>query len=351
MQENIKYILEVFWNLDEKKRLIYIDVINDLIETHKSTIWEKKIDLKNLEKTESTILLLDSIKKLEEDITEKWYTEKELKEKNEVLKETLNLNYQDFTWDIWFIAFDKLEEVFFRNKSGKRILEKYPYMNTTILNSINSTRHLFLYNLEKVWIITRIHPKNEKLDDMLEEVKDLVMSDDGMTLKPLEDIDDEFLRQDLIEKTEIFWKGSIDEPIRQFVNLLEVVRHYIFNIKDLELLYEKMTGKKVPKKEAGIEYIDEEIFVKYDWKNTKPFEKFEKPWSVLMEIFKKKNKWKIDMWVLFQIIYNEQYIGGEHQKEMKSLRSAIDYINRKFRLISWWKNLLQIKQGTLIKLK
>ena len=82
MQENLQYILEVFKKWDFKKRLIYIDVIGDLIETQKHISWENKLDLKNMEVDENTILLQDTIQKLTQDFQESWMTPKELEEKN-----------------------------------------------------------------------------------------------------------------------------------------------------------------------------------------------------------------------------------------------------------------------------
>ncbi len=350
MQENLKYILEVFKKWDTKKRLIYIDVINDLIETHKHTSWEKKIDLENIEIDENTILLQDTIGKLAQDFQASWMTQEELMKKNETLKQTLDLGYDSFDGDIWFIAFNKLEEMFLRTHTGVNVLEQYNAITLNTISSINQSRRIFLVNLDKKWVITRIHPKNEKLDTLLSEVKGLVMDEWGKNIKPLEDIEDEYLKEKLMEQYENFWQENIDEPVKQFLNLFDSVRHYSFDVKNLEYLYEEMTWEKVERKWTELKHIsDKEIMISYRWKNIS-FEEWAKPYIIISWLYHSDYNWEIELWDIFPKIYSEEYFYSEHEKEKRQISNTISGINKRFRGISDWKNLLQFKDNKITKL-
>ncbi len=344
MQENLQYILEVYEGSTPLQKLIIKDSLNDLY------LWVRRMNQKieqtpNLESIYIKKLMANFVSQMKSEFTPEELT-KIWKHMEWMIKEWKN----DFS-DFGLFNLTKEKVIFSRTETGKAIREYYWAIGKEELEEIHTLRKFFIDNLlikEVIWdfeiedpiftesIIELIKMTSKKWRRGRREMLDISKITNGYTRMQLS-----LLRSWL-------WNKKLKEAYSYFLNDMNVAG-YSFNLVDIELLYEKILQKKIAKPVSEMVSIWDTIFIKYNGDEI-AFEKWAKPFTILSWLYHSDYNWELWIMDIFPKLFWEDYSGSKHTAEKEQIQNSVDGINRRFRKISDWKNLVQFKSNTITKI-
>ena len=327
-------MVEIFKNSKEIEQLIFINALEDLIKgifksrKSKKTIHSLYID--DLAKNTISDMKFESVKEYEK-----------------FTKELRNFIYQ------WTDIGNRQSWIFNITQEtpniSKNIKEYLHHIWKTEVDMIHQFRKSLLINLGHYWFIEIFVSRNEELKKIYEE-----------TLNTITEIDDKHRRiyiwlsniKDLHSKQYFerlqtdYWAKTLKKQIEYLVNDVEL-ENYLCNESELRDLYNRLTWDNLSQPES--EFNANNGIINYNGK-TLNFLVQKDPYKILKEVYKSNNN--LMLWDIFPIIYpGEEYSYQEHAKERAKIWDIIDGINRRFRKISWWNNLLQFIENKIIKLR
>lgn len=334
MKPDFDYIIEIYTNASEKEKLIFIDVINDLIIWIPIISKAKKIP----QSIEIEEIATDTIKEM---------NIKSVKEFNNFVKD-----FKDFIYK-WTDIKDKQSWVFNITKSRiqlpKIIKEYYFQIWDDELDEIQDYRILFLKNLVECWFIEIFVSKNKEYHKLCEDYMNTITKLDNRNKRVfiwLNNIKDSYTRN-RIEKIQIdYWVDEVKKMFETIFNDIKI-KSYLCKKENLELLYSKITWKKTVKEYT--EFFSKEWLLRYKWKDIL-FNIDEKPFLMLKYIFKNEDK---EIWIdkidLFKYIENTDSI-ELYYKNKHTLNDLKNWINRRFKNEFKTKKLfLRFKNSALYK--
>lgn len=336
MKPDFKTIIEIYNNSQESEKLIFIDVVNDLIKGIPKPMKAKKIP--------QSIYLEEIAKDTVKDMN---FTS--VKEYHLFLDDIKNFIYwdKDVTGRISWIFNLKKE----RTLLSREIKTYYQIIGAEELDIIHDSRIVFLKNLERYNFIEIFVSKNEQFQEICDEFMDTITKLDDKNKRVLiwlSNIKDKSSRNYLQRLEVDFWIDKVKKWVEYLFNDLQL-ENYLCVQKDIEDLYESLSWKKLPILTTKAVYVWDNISIEYNfdrvdfWEGTKPH-------KILSELFKSDNKWKVELWDIFPILYWEDYQYVNHKQEKRQISNSIAWINRRFKEISNWKKLLQFKDNVIKKL-
>jgi len=264
-------------------------------------------------------------------------------------------NLRDFIYgdtDIW----NRRCWIFNVNKErtllSREIKTHYQMIWKEELENIHDSRTLFLKNLERYGFIEIFVSKNKEYQDICNDFMNTITKLDEKNKRVmiwLSNIKDKNSRRYLQRLEVDFWIDKVKKWVEYLFNDLKL-ENYLCHEVDIRELYELLSWKTLPKKTSNAVHIENEIFIEYN-KASISFQEWDKPYTILSEVFRSDNKWKISLWDLFPKLYWEEYKYSKHWVEKKQISNSISWINRRFKKISRWKNLLQFKGNIIKKLR
>lgn len=338
MSADFKTIIEIYNNSKKVEKLIFIDVLNDLIK------W---------------IFKSRKAKKIPQSIYIEELAKDSIKEMNfESIREYNNfiVNLKDFIYK-WVDIENRKIWIFNVNKwtplIPKNIKKYYHQVWEEELEIIHQYRKLFLINLEKYWFIEIFISKNEKLNKLCEDFLNTITELDNKNRKIyiwLGNIKDVSVRRHF-ERLQIdYWVEKIKKQIEYLFNDMEL-ENYLCTEENLIKLYEKITWEKIHKDYVEFNFVNDYIILTYKWKELE-FEKWHIPYMILEKVLPAKQEEWIEIEKLFKHIYWLEYFHRDHRNELSKIRSAVSWINRRFVKIHWkTEKLLSFKDNALIRVK
>lgn len=338
MNTDYKNIIDIYNNSSDIEKLIFVDVINDLIK------WIPKH--RKAKKIPQSLYIEDMAKDFEKQMN--FQSVKEyIKFMNEI---------KDFIYE-WIDIKDRKSGMFNIKKwttlIPKNIKEYYHYIWEDEIDSIHQYRKLFLKNLEYYWFIEIYVYKNEEYHKICEDFLNSITELDNKNRRVyiwLNNIKDDFARRSLERIQTDYWVNSIKKQIEYIFNDLEV-ENYLCKEEDIIKLYEKITWEKIHKDYIEYNFVNEYIILSYKWKELE-FEKWYMPYQILEMVLPSKKNEGVQLADLFKHINNIDFYYRDHKNELPKIRSTISWINRRFAKI-YWKNekLLSFKNQALIRVK
>ena len=338
MKADFKNIIEIYNNSKDIEKLIFVDVINDLIK------WIPK--LKKAKKIPQSLYIEDMAKDFD-----KQMNFQSVKEYIGFMKDLKEFIYK------WIDLKDRKSGMFNVNKwtslIPKNIKEYYYHIWEEEIETIHQNRKTFLKNLEHYWFIEIYVSKNEEYhkicEDFLNEITEIDNKNRRIYLW-LSNIKDDFSRKYLERIQTDYWVHSVKKQIEYLFNDAEL-ENYLCKEEDLVKLYEKITWEKIHKDYVEYNFVNEYIIITYKWKELE-FEKWNMRYQVLEKLLPAKQDEWIEIEQLFKHIYNLDYFHREHKNELSKIRSTVSWINRRFRERFWkTEKLLSFKNQALIRVK
>jgi len=343
MQENLQYILEVYNGSTPLQKLIIKDSLNDLY------LWVRKLNQKikqtpNLESIYVRQLTANMIAEMQneftpEELSKIWkYTEWMIEEwKN------------DFS-DFGLFNLTKEKVIFSRTETGKAIREYYWTIGKEELDEIHALRKFFIDNL----LIKKVIWDFEIQDPIFTEaIMELIQTTSKKwkkwrrEMRDISEITDKYTRTQLSLLRSWMWNKKLKDMYSYFLNDMNIA-WYSFNLVDIELLYEKILQKKIAKPISEMVSVWDTIFIRYNGDEIS-FEKWAKPYTILFYLYDCDYNWELWIMDIFPRLFWEEYSASKHLKEKQQIQNSIDGINRRFRGISDWNNLVQFKDNTITK--
>ena len=255
----------------------------------------------------------------------------------------------DFS-DFGLFNLTKEKVIFSRTETGQAIREYYWTIGKEELDEIHTLRKFFIDNL----IIKEVIGGFEIEDPIFTEaIMELIQTTSKKgkkgkrEMKDISEITDKYTRTQLSLLRSWLWNKKLKEAYSYFLNDMNVAG-YSFNLWDIELLYEKILQKKIAKPVSEMVSIWDTIFIRYNGDEI-AFEKWAKPYTILSWLY--HSNYNGELWIgdIFPKLFFEEYSGARHSIEKEQIQNSVDGINRRFREISDWKNLVQFKNNTITK--
>ena len=231
MKPDFKSLLEIYDNSLEKEKLIFLDVLNDLIK------WI--FELKKAKKIPQSIYIEELTKDIEKDMNFK-----NIEEFN-----TFRVSMRDFVYK-WIDI--KNRQAWTLNLKKERILlskeikKYYIILEKEELKEIHNYRTLLLNNFIKYWLIEIFISKNEDYHKLCKDFEKSISERDEKnkkTLMSLSNIKDKTIRK-YLEKVEIdYWVEELKKSFDYILNDLEL-KNYLCYKKNLELLKLRINFKE-----------------------------------------------------------------------------------------------------------
>jgi len=338
MKPDFKNIIDIYNNSRDIEKLIFVDVINDLIK------WIPKH--RKAKKIPQSLYIEDMAKDFD-----KQMNFQSVKEYSEFMKELREFIYK------WVDIKDRKSGMFNVNKwtslIPKNIKEYYHHIWEEEIETIHQSRKTFLRNLEHYWFIEIYVSKNEEYhkicEDFLNEITEIDNRNRRIYLW-LSNIKDDFSRKYLERIQTDYWVKWVKKQIEYLFNDAEL-ENYLCKEENLVKLYEKITWEKIHKDYVEYSFVNEYIILTYKWKELE-FEKWNMRYQVLEKVLPAKQDEWIEIEQLFKHIYNLDYFHREHRNELSKIRTAVSWINRRFKDRFWkTEKLLSFKNQALIRVK
>jgi len=335
MKADFKNIIEIYDNSNEIEKLIFKDVINDLIK------WIFK--LQKAKKIPQSIY----IEKIAKD-TIKDMNFQSTKEYNKFITDLRELIYK------WIDIKNKVSWVFNitkpRSLIPKNIKEYYHTIWDEEIEIIQNYRKLLLKNLEEYWFIEIFVSKNKQYQEICKEFMESISKIDEnnkIIYLWLSNIKDKNTRNHLARLEVDFWVDRIKKAFKYLFNDIEL-ENYLCKEKDLELLKHRLNFKE-----------NTSNFDNYNWilyYSKKEIHKFKKEKDKnkqfeLCKIIFNFSVWiKIDFSKLEKIYKqenNDDYYDDKISNNTNKIKKLIDKIN--IILKNWTENkkLLLLSQETI----
>lgn len=338
MKADFNSIIEIYNNSRDIEKLIYVDVINDLIK------WIPKY--RKAKKIPQSLYIEDMAKDFDKQMN--FQSVKEYVSFMKDLREFI------FKWiDIkdrksWMFNITKWTSLI-----PKNIKEHYHFIWEEELEVIHQSRKLFLKNLEHYWFIEIYVSKNEEYNKICEEAYNTITELDNKNRRIyiwLSNIKDPFTRKYFERLQTDWWVNKVKKQLEYIFNDLEL-ENYLCKEENLIKLYEKVTWEKIHKDYVEYIFVNDFIILTYKWKELE-FEKWNMRYKVLEKVLPAKKEDWIEIEQLFKHIYNLDYFHRKHKNELSKIRSTVSWINRRFRERYWkTEKLLSFKNQALIRVK
>jgi hypothetical protein len=231
MKTDFNTLLEVYNNSKEKEKLIFLDVLNDLIK------WV--FELKKAKKTPQSIYIEPFFKEITKDLNFQ-----SVQEYKTFMKELKDFIYEwiDIKWRRSWI-FNITKE---RSLLSKEIKSYYQIIWKEELEEIQDTRKLLLNNFIEYWFIEIFVSKNEEYHKICKDFEKTILKINEKNRKVyiwLWNIKDKTTRN-FLERIQIdYWVEKINKWFEFIFNDLETV-NYLTHKKDLESLKHRIHFKE-----------------------------------------------------------------------------------------------------------
>lgn len=315
MKVDIKTLIKVYNGSNEIQKLLFLDVLNDLIK------WV--FQFKEAKKTPYSIyiekLAQDTVKNMNFESIKEYQTF--INDLNNFIHTWTNVNGKN----VWIFNVTKP-----RNLLSKEIKVYYHQIWEEELEEIQSYRKLLLNNFIAYWAIEIFTSKNDEYNKMCKDFEKSITKINEKNRKVLiwiSKIKDPATRNYLQRLEVDYWIEKVNKWFEHLFNDIEL-ENYLTHKKDLELLYNKITGKEIQKEYT--EFLPKEWILRYNWKSI-TFELDKNPYLLLKILFQNKDKniW-IDKVDLYKYIENTDSI-QLYYKNKNIINDLKNWINRRFK--------------------